>query len=60
MILSVEGKTAFIKFSLMLLLMMMMMMMMMMMIILKFVEQKVFMRKIQTTTFEGNHLQDLQ
>ena len=50
MILSVEGKTDFIKFFLMLLLMMMMMMMMM----LKFLEQKVFMRKIQTTTFEGN------
>ena len=57
MILSVEGKAALIKFSLMLLLLMMMMMMMMM---LKFVEQKVFLRKIQTTTFEGNNLRDLQ
>ena len=54
MILTVEGKTIFKSFPLM----MMLMMMMMMMVILKFVEQKLFKSKIQTTTFQG--LQDFQ
>ena len=56
MILTVEGKTIFKSFPLMM--MLMMMMMMMMMVILKFVEQKLFKSKIQTTTFQG--LQDFQ